>query len=114
MKLQLFALAISVAAASQIATAQTANTTIETFAAAQVGGVVATSERPEPAAPRPEPGETSEVRIRIHGDTAVMTARFAVADGRGALTREPYSAVWKRRQGRWALVAEHGNEIKRP
>ena len=64
-----------------------------------------------------ESGQSDEVRIRIYGNTAVMTGRFTA---KGKLKdknidiRERYTAVWVKTDGRWRLVAEQGNLIKQP
>ena len=56
--------------------------------------------------------KSDDVRIRIYGQTAVMTGRFtAKADSAGTseMINERYTAVWIRRDGGWQLVAEQGN-----
>ena len=56
--------------------------------------------------------KSDDVRIRIYGDTAVMTGRFtaeAESAGKRESIEERYTAVWLRRDGRWQLVAEQGN-----
>jgi len=64
---------------------------------------------------RLESGTSDGVRIRIYGTTAVMTGRFTA---RGTFKdkpisiRERYTAVWVKKEGKWKLVAEQGNEIK--
>ena len=63
-----------------------------------------------------ESGRSDDVRVRVYGNTAVMTGRFtAKGKFRGAAidVHERYTAVWVRSRGRWRLVAEQGNEIKR-
>ena len=58
-------------------------------------------------------GATSDdVRIRVYGETAVMTGRFTAkteSAGKTEMIDERYTAVWVRRDGRWQLVAEQGN-----
>ena len=56
--------------------------------------------------------KSNDVRIRIYGETAVMTGRFtakAESTGKREMIEERYTAVWVRRDGRWQLVAEQGN-----
>ena len=56
--------------------------------------------------------KSDDVRIRIYGETAVMTGRFtarAESGGKTTMIEERYTAVWVRRDGRWQLVAEQGN-----
>ena len=56
--------------------------------------------------------KSDDVRIRVYGDTAVMTGRFtarAESAGKSEMVNERYTAVWVRRDGRWQLVAEQGN-----
>jgi ketosteroid isomerase-like protein len=64
---------------------------------------------------RLESGRSDDVRVRVYGNTAVMTGRFT-AKGRFRESlidiRERYTAVWVKTQGRWQLVVEQGNFIK--
>lgn len=64
---------------------------------------------------RLESGQSDDVRVRVYGNTAVMTGRFTAKgkfrDQRIDI-RERYTAVWVKREGRWRLVAEQGNLIK--
>ena len=56
--------------------------------------------------------KSDDLRIRIYGETAVMTGRFtakAESGGKSEMIEERYTAVWVRRDGRWQLVAEQGN-----
>jgi ketosteroid isomerase-like protein len=49
-------------------------------------------------------------RVRIYGDTAIVTGRFS---GKGRLNGKPFStderftSVWIKRNGRWNAVSEH-------
>jgi ketosteroid isomerase-like protein len=49
-------------------------------------------------------------RVRIYGDTAVVTGRFS---GKGRLNGKPFTtdehftSVWIKRNGRWTAVSEH-------
>ena len=55
---------------------------------------------------------SEDMRVRIYGETAVMTGRFtgqSTRDGKTVKFNELYTAVWVRRDGRWQLVAEQGN-----
>ena len=64
---------------------------------------------------RLESGRSYDVRVRVYGNTAVMTGRFMA---RGKFRdkvidiRERYTAVWVKRRGQWELVAEQGNLIR--
>ena len=56
--------------------------------------------------------KSDDVRIRIYGESAVMTGRFTAkveSAGKSEMIDERYTAVWVRRDGRWQLVAEQGN-----
>ena len=59
-----------------------------------------------------EDAKSDDVRIRVYGETAVMTGRFTAkleSAGKTDMIDERYTAVWVRRDGRWQLVAEQGN-----
>jgi ketosteroid isomerase-like protein len=63
-----------------------------------------------------ESGRSDDVRVRVYGNAAVMTGRFTARGqfrGERIDVRERYTAVWVKSRGRWRLVAEQGNEIKR-
>ena len=63
-----------------------------------------------------ESGRSDDVTVRVYGNTAVMTGRFTAKGqfrGEKIDVRERYTAVWVKSGGRWRLVAEQGNEIKR-
>ncbi len=51
--------------------------------------------------------QTSEVKIRVMGDVAIIHARttYTGPDGRAGSGR--YTDVWVRRQGRWLAVSAH-------
>ena len=64
---------------------------------------------------RLESGQSDEVRVKVYGNTAVMTGRFTAKGkfiDKNIDIRERYTAVWVKRRGRWWLVAEQGNLIK--
>jgi ketosteroid isomerase-like protein len=64
---------------------------------------------------RLESGQSDDVRVRVYGNTAVMTGRFTAKGklkDRNINIRERYTAVWVKRKGRWRLVAEQGNLTK--
>jgi ketosteroid isomerase-like protein len=64
---------------------------------------------------RLEAGQSDEVKVRVYGNTAVMTGRFTAKGkfiDKNIDIRERYTAVWVKRRGRWRLVAEQGNRIK--
>jgi ketosteroid isomerase-like protein len=71
----------------------------------------------------PSPGTTapvlvseqlSEIRVRIYGDTAVLTAtntaRFS-SNRNDSTVRYRRTTVWVRRGGRWQCVSFHGSRI---
>ena len=71
----------------------------------------------------PSPGTTapilvgeqlSDVRVRIYGDTAVLTAvntaRFS-SHAEESTVRYRRTTVWVRRDGRWQCVSFHGSRI---
>jgi ketosteroid isomerase-like protein len=62
-----------------------------------------------------ESAQSSDVKVRVYGKTAVMTGRFnakGTFKGENIDVRERYTAVWVKKNGRWQLVAEQGNFIK--
>ena len=64
---------------------------------------------------RLESGKSDDVKVRVYGNTAVMTGRFTAKGkfrDKSIDIRERYTAVWVKREGRWRLVAEQGNLIK--
>jgi ketosteroid isomerase-like protein len=55
-------------------------------------------------------GQSDDVKVRQHGDTAVLTGRFrgrGRTDSRQFSFVERYSTVWVRESGRWRMVLEH-------
>ena len=61
-----------------------------------------------------EYGKSDAVRVRVYGNTAVMTGRFiAKGEYRGKVFEAPerYTAVWVKMDRRWQLVAEQGTRI---
>jgi ketosteroid isomerase-like protein len=58
-------------------------------------------------------GRSDDVRIKIYGKTAVVTARFTAkgqSKSKDFTVLERYTAVFVKRKGRWQLVAEQSNE----
>jgi ketosteroid isomerase-like protein len=59
----------------------------------------------------------SDVRVRLYGDTAILTAvntaRFSSAEGESTV-RYRRTTVWVRRDGRWQCVSFHGSRILEP
>ena len=76
----------------------------------------------------PEPGATgvlvreelSETRVRLYGDTAILTAintaSFSPGPGETAESTIRYrrTTVWVWRDGRWQCVSFHGSRIQAP
>jgi ketosteroid isomerase-like protein len=59
----------------------------------------------------------SDVRVRIYGDTAVLTAiNTARFSSRGTVSTVRYrrTTVWVRRDDRWQCVSFHGSRILEP
>jgi ketosteroid isomerase-like protein len=70
--------------------------------------------KPGAAAPELVGEELSDVRVRVYGETAILTAvntaRFS--DGReGSTIRYRRTTVWVRRGDRWRCVSFHGSRI---
>lgn len=62
-----------------------------------------------------ESGQSDDVKVRVYGNTAVMTGRFTAKGqfkGKNLEINERYTAVWIKQNGRWRLIAEQGNFIK--
>jgi len=55
-----------------------------------------------------------DMRIRVYGDTAVVTGRFF---GKGRYRANPlderqrFTSVWIKRRGRWQGISEHGSKL---
>ncbi len=75
----------------------------------------------------PQPGTSalvaealSDVRVRLYGDTAILTAintaRFSPSPGETAESTIRYrrTTVWVWREGRWQCVSFHGSRIQQP
>ena len=63
-----------------------------------------------------ETAQSSDAKVRVYGKTAVMTGRFnakGTFKGKNIDVRERYTAVWVKQNGRWQLVSEQGNFIKK-
>lgn len=62
-----------------------------------------------------ESGRSEDVRVKVYGNTAVVTGRFAAKgknNGRDFTFVERYTAVFVKRDGRWQMVAEQATEIR--
>jgi ketosteroid isomerase-like protein len=59
--------------------------------------------------------QLSDIRVRIYGDTAVLTAintaRFSSQQD-ASTVRYRRTTVWVRREGRWQCVSFHGSRIQ--
>ena len=54
-----------------------------------------------------ESGQSSDVRVRVYGKTAVMNGRFGAngtLEGKNIDLQERYTAVWVKQNGRLQLV----------
>jgi hypothetical protein len=55
-----------------------------------------------------------DMRVRVYGDTAVVTGRF-FGKGRykGSILdeRQRFTSVWIKRSGRWQGISEHGSKL---
>jgi len=57
---------------------------------------------------------TDEWKVRVYGDTAVVTARNTykmVLEGKETAAQERFTDTWIRRDGRWKCVAAHNSTI---
>jgi ketosteroid isomerase-like protein len=72
---------------------------------------------PRTAAPVLVSERLSDIRVRIYGDTAVLTAintaRFSSRQNESTV-RYRRTTVWVRREGRWQCVSFHGSRILEP
>lgn len=62
-----------------------------------------------------ESGKSDDVRVKVYGNTAVVTGRFTAKGknaGRDFTFVERYTAVFVKRNGRWQMVAEQATEIR--
>ena len=63
---------------------------------------------------RMDPFETSEVKLRLYGDSAVVTGRMTqkfVAGGVRYTNDVRYTDVYVKRKGRWLLVSAHASTM---
>ena len=66
---------------------------------------------------RMEPFETSEVQLRMYGETAVVTGRMRqkfVLGGHRYTNDVRYTDVYVKRKGRWLLVSAHASTVVAP
>lgn len=59
-------------------------------------------------------GESSDVRVRLYGETAILTGSFrgrARTPAGEVSFHERYSSVWVRQAGTWRLVHEHASMV---
>jgi ketosteroid isomerase-like protein len=47
--------------------------------------------------------------LRVGADTAVVMGRETVVDD-GETTHRRYTEIWRRREGRWQVIARHANQ----
>lgn len=62
-----------------------------------------------------ESGKSDDVRVKVYGNTAVVTGRFTAKGknaGRDFTFVERYTAVFVKQNGRWQMVAEQATEIR--
>jgi hypothetical protein len=62
-----------------------------------------------------EPFDPTDVRVRVYGDTAVVTGRMLQRFVLGGVRRAHdlrYTDVYVRRKGRWLLVSGHVSPVK--
>src|ERR1044071_5371430 len=60
---------------------------------------------------------TSDVRVRVYGNTAVETGRstmVGVDKGKAVPRENRFTRVWVKQQGRWCLVANHYSSLITP
>jgi ketosteroid isomerase-like protein len=61
--------------------------------------------------------ESSDVKVRVYGDTAVMTSLGALRGhplNRDPTVRYRYIDVWVKQQGRWRAVASQATRVLQP
>ncbi len=56
--------------------------------------------------------KADDYRIKIYGNTAIMTHRSTVSGVRNIQFRSTH--VWMKRHGKWRIVAHHGSQIAPP
>lgn len=59
--------------------------------------------------------KTDEVKILLHGDTAVVSGRWTgkyTVGGKAVELRERFTNVYARVKGKWQCIASHGSAIK--
>ncbi len=62
-----------------------------------------------------ESGKSDDVRVKVYGNTAVITGRFTakgMSNGKPFSFVERCTAVFVKRKGRWQMVAEHATEVR--
>jgi hypothetical protein len=82
------------------------------------GGVEERGQSMPGGPPKFESMVPDEVRVRIHGDTAVLTGRATIkgrlGSGRDISGQYRYLRVYVRRQGQWRLAAASAVPIEQP
>lgn len=62
------------------------------------------------ASVRIEDAETSDVKVHLHGNTAVMTGQYHERGndkGKPYDYRDRFTDVWMKKDGKWRLIASH-------
>lgn len=62
-----------------------------------------------------ETGGSEDVKVKVYGDMAVMTGAFMAKGnyrGNPLTIHERYTAVWRKKDTTWQMVAEQGNIVK--
>lgn len=63
-------------------------------------------------APNADMVKSDDYRVRIFGNTAIMTHRATVEGVRNIQFRSTH--IWMKRKGKWLIVAHHGGQILPP
>ena len=58
--------------------------------------------------------ETDDYKVRVYGDTAVMTHRARIKGAEGGVEQLRATHVWLRRNGRWQIISDQCTSISHP
>ena len=62
--------------------------------------------------PNADSVKADDYRVTLHGNLAIMTHRATVEGVRNIQFRSTH--VWKKRNGKWQIIAHHGSQIAPP
>lgn len=78
----------------------------------QAGGIEDKAKYLSEIAPNADMVRSDDYKVRIFGNTAIMTHRATVEGVRNIQIRSTH--VWMKRGGKWLIVAHHGSRITPP